>query len=104
LDKNISYDSPYYRYFRISTPVTYYFDSGVIYRSFNYALNDADRGTNNLATSIVTNVLSKDVSSLRFEYLPPTLLRNGMVKIEVVMKKNDIQVVYAQNVHIRNKP
>lgn len=103
LDKDIVENSPYSRYFRISTPITYYLDDNTLFRSFNYALNDGDRGTDPTASN-TTNILIKDVQALTFTYSPGTLQRNAVVDIVLVVGKDGVQVTYDQRVHFRNKP
>jgi MSHA biogenesis protein MshO len=103
-DKDIEEDSPYYRYFRISTPITYYLKNNVIYRAFGYNLDDYDKVINGTASPLFTNVLAKNITNISFEYKPATLERNSMVTIKAVFRKDNTELTYSENVHIRNLP
>lgn len=102
LDKSVE-DSPYSRYYQLSTPVTYYLQGTTILRSFGYSLGDVARGTN-AATNVNNNILVQDVTTLTIQYNAGTLERNATVDIDIVLQKGDTEVSYGQRVQIRNRP
>ena len=106
LNKKIVKNSPANRFFLILTPVTFFWYNGILYRRFNYPINFSDFG-DDISTcndDPFCNIVSKYVKSITFNYSGPTLERNAIVFITIVMEKDNVVVKYNAVVHIRNVP
>ncbi len=98
-DKAILEDSPYNRCYLVDTPVTIYQYEDKLTRCFGYEIdnsNGEDSGTCNIMTNFVDNV--------SFQYFPGTIKRDGILKIALTLKKNDVTLKYKHEVHFRNVP
>ena len=100
LDKNISVDSPYLRFFKIETPVTIYKSGSFIKICFGYSIDNTISGIDDGSCS----VMGSFVDSINFDYQPGNPQRNALVNIDLRLKKGDTQIVQKHQVHIRNTP
>ncbi len=100
LNKDIQPSSVYHRIYLISTPVTFYFKNGKIYRSFDYTLSDSNYGLDRGKYFVLANY----VKDLQFKYTPGNFRHSAVVSIILTVAKNSLSLEYKQEVHIRNVP
>lgn len=104
LDKEIKEDSPYNRFYKISTPVTFYQDDKddkeKLVRCFGYQIGASNYGKEKGICNIMGNYLV-DIS---FDYTPVTPGSNGQVETELTLKKNNITINLSSKVILRNVP
>jgi len=101
LDKEIKEDSPYNRFYKISTPVTFYKnDKHKLVRCFGYPIKLTSYGKGKGICNIIGNYLE----SINFTYTPVTPGSNGQVKTELILKKNNIRINLSSKVILRNVP
>lgn len=100
LDKNISKNSPYLRFFKVDTPVTIYKSGNFIKICFGYQIDNTIDGIDDGSCS----VMGSFVDSVNFDYQPGDTQRNAIVNIDLRLKKGDTQIIQKHQVHIRNTP
>lgn len=100
LDKDISNASPYFRFFKVESPVTIYKSGSFLKICFGYSINNIVDGIDDGSCS----VMGSFVDSVSFDYQPGNTQRNGIVKIDLRLKKGDTQIVQKHQFHIRNTP
>ncbi len=99
LNKDIAKDSPYHRIYKIGQLVAFYFKNGKIYRNSDFGISaTADEIRNG------GYVLASYVDNLTFTYKPGYTYRQAILIIKLVMKKNNVEINYNEEVHIRNVP
>ncbi|TYB33448.1 MAG: prepilin-type N-terminal cleavage/methylation domain-containing protein [Flexistipes sinusarabici] len=100
LNKKIEEDSPYNRFYKISTPVTFYIDDKKLKRCSKYPINPSDYGEDSKNCYIMGNYLA----DINFEYTPVTPGGNGQVKTDLILSKNNIRINLSSKVILRNVP
>jgi len=100
LNKNISRYSPYNRFFIIETPVTIYKSGNYLKRCFNYEIDNNETGID----AGVCNILGSFIDNITLTYTPGNRWRNGLVNIDLTLKKNDVTINQTHQVNIRNVP
>ncbi len=97
-------DSPERRMFIVKDPVTYCYGAGYLYRYKNYGFQST-MGTSRPATFAAgREVIASSLSGAVFTYVPASLSRNGVVKINLsLVDGGEIQVLDYE-VIIRNVP
>ncbi|AEA34101.1 hypothetical protein Hipma_1135 [Hippea maritima DSM 10411] len=99
LDRPIDHDSPYHRIYKIGQIVAFYLKNSKIYRNSNISLD-----TTPSEIKQGGYVMANYVKNLTFKYEQGYTYKQAILKIELVMKKGDVELTYNQEVHIRNVP
>ncbi|WP_025270330.1 PilW family protein [Hippea sp. KM1] len=97
LNKNIIKDSPYHRIYKIGKIVKFYLKDRKIYR-------DSVDFPNKAKIEEGGYIMANYIKSLKFTYMQGFTFRQAVLKIELVMRKGDVELTYNQEVHIRNVP
>lgn len=97
-------DSPERRLFIVKDPVTFCYGSGYLYRYKNYGFQSI-MGTSRPATFAAgREVIVSNISGATFTYVPASLSRNGVVKINLVLIDGGETQILDYEVIIRNVP
>lgn len=97
LNKNIISDSPYHRIYKVGKIVAFYLKDGKIYRDSADLSNRSKIGEGGY-------IMANYIKSLKFTYTQGFTYRQAVLKIELVMRKGDVELTYDKEVHIRNVP
>ncbi len=97
LNKNIISDSPYHRIYKVDQVVAFYLKDGKIYRDSADLSNKSKIGEGGY-------IMANYIKSLKFTYTQGFTYRQDVLKIELVMRKGDVELTYDKEVHIRNVP
>lgn len=100
LNKNITKNSPYLRFFEIDTPATIYKSGNFLKVCFGYPVSNPINGIDTGSCS----VMGSFVEDIVFDYQPGSTQRNALVNISLKLKKGDTEIVQKHQVHIRNTP
>jgi len=101
-------ESPSRRLYVVDTPVTYLCDlrEGLLWRISEYAITPAqpaDLGTAPLSTGQTARVAHR-VERCRFEHLPGTATRSGIVTLEIALASGGERVHLLHQVQVPNAP
>ena len=100
----INESSPRQRYYVVDKVVKYGFSGTTLYRLEGDVSEAAGIVWDTPPLGFPGYPLSEHVSSLAFKYSPGTLTRNGLVVIDMTLKKDDEEVDFHKEIHIRNVP
>ncbi len=94
--------SPKQRYYVVDKAVRYYKSGTTLYRSEDDTVSDSNPAVD--LDGATGYPLTTHVDTLTFQYAPGTLTRNGLIVINMTLKKDDEHVKFHKEVHIRNVP
>lgn len=99
LNNTIKKNSPFHRAFIVKNPVTIYKNNNKLIRCFGY-----DISSSNGVGDGTCNVLTNYVKKISFQFNPGTGQNCSIVKIDLVLEKNEFTLEYKHEVHLRNVP
>lgn len=97
-------DSPERRMFIVKGPVTFCYGSGYLYRYKNYGFQSTMGASRPTTFAAGREVVVSNLSGATFTYVPASLSRNGVVKINLALIDGGETQILDYEVIIRNVP
>ena len=97
-------ESAHNRFYWVTDPVSYCVDGGDMWRYENYGFNAIQPTTASLPNALPDRSLLAESVAASFNVVPPSLQRNAVVDVALVLQERAVEMDVAASIQVRNVP